>query len=83
VSLLTIKQVARELSISPDLVYDLVASGEIEGYKIRNIIRIDPLAVEAFKASTKITPLQSQNPVVISIVIDQPKHSKTRLEMGY
>jgi excisionase family DNA binding protein len=62
---LTVKQAAELLSVSPALVYALVAQGRIEHERYglgRGTIRIRKEAIDAYRARARVTPAKAQTP---------------------
>lgn len=51
---LTPEQAARALGISRTTVYELIAKGELAAFRIDRAIRIEPQAIEQFKASRRV-----------------------------
>lgn len=52
--MLSVKEVASRLGVSAGMVYDLVRSGKLVGYKVGRRVVVDESALESYLSSCKI-----------------------------
>jgi excisionase family DNA binding protein len=55
-ALMTVKEVAAALRVSPGTAYALVASGQIPSIRIGRLIRVTPQALEQFMEARQFKP---------------------------
>jgi excisionase family DNA binding protein len=54
--MLTVKDAAVLLSISPQMVYDLIDRGDLVAYRFGRLVRIDPSDLRAYRAANLARP---------------------------
>jgi excisionase family DNA binding protein len=63
--LLTAKQVAALLQLSPKTVKDWLQAGKLTGCKIGRVWRVKEADLEAFIQASRILPVKEENPVLL------------------
>jgi excisionase family DNA binding protein len=54
--MLTVKDAAGSLGISPQMVYDLIDRGDLVAYRFGRVVRIDPSDLRAYRAANLAWP---------------------------
>jgi excisionase family DNA binding protein len=54
--MLTVKDAAGSLGISPQMVYDLIDRGDLVAYRFGRLVRIDPSDLRAYRAANLARP---------------------------
>ncbi len=72
VAMLTAQEVAARLRVSPRMVYDLAAAGNLPVYRIGSAVRFDPADVEAFRESCRSTGTKQSAAGVSTIKAQSP-----------
>jgi excisionase family DNA binding protein len=54
--MLTVKDAAGMLGISPQMVYDLIDRGDLVAYRFGRLVRIDPSDLRAYRAANLARP---------------------------
>jgi excisionase family DNA binding protein len=56
--MLTVKDAAGSLGISPQMVYDLIDRGDLVAYRFGRVVRVDPSDLRAYRAANLARPKQ-------------------------